>query len=124
MNHGLDTSFLAAAAFAQHPLHQNAKTILAQLVQNGGRFTLAPQVLAELIHISTDPKRFSQPLSVDDVRDLAEKWWYAIEVDHAFAGNDAVSQFIGWHRKHRLGRKRLLDTLLAATYYSAGLDPS
>jgi len=28
---------------------------------------------------------------------------------------------IDWHRDHQLGRKRLLDTLLAATYHHAGV---
>ena len=121
MNHGLDTGFLVAAAIAQHPLHQNAKAILAQLVTSGNRFSLAPQVLAELIHVVTDPKRFTQPLSVDAARDLAEQWWNASDVDHVFPDHEATTQFIDWHRQHHLGRKRLLDTLLAATYYSAGI---
>jgi len=28
---------------------------------------------------------------------------------------------LSWMRTHRLARKRLLDTLLAATWYSAGI---
>lgn len=121
MNHGLDTGFLVAAAIAQHPLHQKSKATLARLLNNGDRFSLASQVLAELIHIVTDPKRFSQPLSVDDARDLAEQWWNANEVDHVFPDSDATMRFIDWHRQHQLGRKRLLDTLLATTYFSAGV---
>ena len=79
------------------------------------------QVLAELIHIVTDSKRFTHPLSIDDVRDLAEQWWRASEVGHVFPDSEATTQFIDWHRQHHLGRKRLLDTLLAAAYYSAGV---
>lgn len=121
MNHGLDTGFLVAATIAEHSLHPNAKSVLVQLLKNGDRFSIAPQVLAELIHILTDPKRFSKPLSVDDARDLAEQWWNATDVDHVYPDNDATVQFISWHRQYRLGRKRLLDTLLAATYQSAGV---
>jgi predicted nucleic acid-binding protein len=29
--------------------------------------------------------------------------------------------FLGWLARHQLGRKRLLDTLLAATYQRAGV---
>lgn len=32
-----------------------------------------------------------------------------------------VRQFLAWMREHGLGRKRLLNTLLAATYYRGGV---
>lgn len=70
--------------------------------QQWRRFSLAPQVLAELIHIVTDPKRFSHPLSMDAARDLAQQRWNAIEVDHVFPDSDATAQFIDWHRRHQL----------------------
>lgn len=38
-----------------------------------------------------------------------------------FPDNRAVRQFLDWLRKFTLGRKRLLDTLLAATYLQAGI---
>lgn len=38
------------------------------------------------------------------------------------ANSAAVDQFFSWHRIHGLGRKRLLDTLLAATFRCAGVD--
>jgi len=33
-----------------------------------------------------------------------------------------MAQFFVWHRKRSLGRKRILDTLLAATYRSGGIS--
>ena len=59
---------------------------------------------------------------MDAARDLAQKWWLAIEVTHIIPGDAAMKQFFVWHRSHSLGRKRILDTLLAATYRSAGID--
>ncbi len=38
-----------------------------------------------------------------------------------FPDATAVFQFFAWMGENRLGRKRLLDTLLAATYWSAGI---
>lgn len=81
---------------------------------------LAPQVLLEFIHVVTDPKRFATPLSVEDARMLAQKWWTAAEIRHAFPDAAAIEKFFEWHTHLRLGRKRLLDTLLAATYWRAG----
>jgi len=32
-----------------------------------------------------------------------------------------MSTFFAWMRQHRLGRKRILDTMLAATFREAGI---
>ena len=37
------------------------------------------------------------------------------------AADIAVARFHRWMRDHQLGRKRVLDTLLAATYRAAGV---
>jgi hypothetical protein len=68
------------------------------------------------VHVVTDSKRFSAPLSMNAARDLAQTRWTAHEVIHIVPGDTAVTQFFAWHRAQNLGRKRLLDTLLAATY--------
>ncbi|MGB0679018.1 MAG: hypothetical protein ACPGUV_05095 [Polyangiales bacterium] len=48
-------------------------------------------------------------------------WWDAEEVKHVLPNAMAVSIFLDWFASHNLGRKRGLDTFLAATYYSAGI---
>jgi predicted nucleic acid-binding protein len=122
VNHGIDTGFLVAAEVVEHVSHQSARTKMAAIVAAGDGFASAPQVLGEFIHVVTEPKRFTAPLSMDAVRDLAQKWWTAHEVTHVVPGDAAVAQFFVWHRDHGLGRKRILDTLLAATYRSAGIS--
>ena len=121
MNHGIDTGFLVAAEVVEHVNHQSARAKIAAIVAAGEGFALAPQVLAEFIHVVTDAKRFTAPLSLNATRDLAQKWWTAHEVTHIVPDDEAVAQFFIWHRGHGLGRKRILDTLLAATYKSAGI---
>lgn len=79
-------------------------------------------MLAEFIHVVTDERRFASPLGMDVARDLAQKWWTAKEVRHVLISDEAVAKFFAWHRTHSLGRKRLLDTLLAATYSTAGIN--
>lgn len=46
----------------------------------------------------------------------AQDWWNAREVQQVHADAHAVALFFQWIEKHELGRKRLLDTMLAATY--------
>ncbi len=63
----------------------------------------------------------SQPLSLTEAISRAEHWWQAAEVVRVFPEGRSVTDFIDWVRVHHLGRKRLLDTLLAAAFRSAGI---
>jgi hypothetical protein len=54
-------------------------------------------------------------------RRLAEQWWTAREVVRVFPDDAATRQFLAWLQQFALGRKRLLDTLLAATYRQSGI---
>jgi predicted nucleic acid-binding protein len=57
MTHGIDTDFLVAAEITGHPNHQAADVLLSKLLDEGHDFALAPQTLAEFVHIVTDPRR-------------------------------------------------------------------
>ena len=122
MTHGIDTGFLVALEAAEHPGHQSARLMSQQFRAAGDRFGLAPQVLAEFIHIVTDPKRFTQPLDMDTALSRAELWWESPEVAQLSPAAPTVRNFFEWMRLHHLGRKRILDTLLAATFREAGIQ--
>jgi predicted nucleic acid-binding protein len=80
MNHGLDTGFLVAFEVTEHADHKDARAVLARLLGGGDRIAIAPQVLAEFIHIVTDSRRFSHPFDMTTARQVAEQWWTASEV--------------------------------------------
>ncbi|MCI0643137.1 MAG: hypothetical protein L0Y72_31290 [Gemmataceae bacterium] len=122
MIHGLDTGFLVAAEVLEHAEHVAARATLARLLAGQDFIAIAPQVLAEFIHIVTDPRRFLQPLDMTAAQRLSEQWWTAREVVRVFPDDAATQQFLGWLQQFSLGRKRLLDTLLAATYSQAGIS--
>jgi len=121
MRHGLDTGFLVAYEAAQHPLHTDSDALFRQCVSIGDDFALAPQVLAEFVHVVTDQTRIARPLTMDVALDRADMWWTAGEVTQVFPTDAAINTFLGWMKQHGLGRKRILDTLLGATYLSAGI---
>jgi len=121
MIHGMDTGFLVAAEVVEHADHLAARATLARLLSAGDVIAIAPQVLAEFIHIVTDPRRFAQPLEIAGAHRLAEQWWTARDVIRVFPDDAATQQFLAWLRQFLLGRKRLLDTLLAATYKQAAI---
>jgi predicted nucleic acid-binding protein len=87
----------------------------------GDRLALAPQVLAEFIHVVTDERRFAVPLSVEVAVERASTWWRAEEVLPIYPGTETTRLFLSWLMQFRLGRKRLLETLLAATWREAGV---
>jgi predicted nucleic acid-binding protein len=122
MIHGLDTGFLVAAEVSEHAEHIAARDGLARLLTAGDLIAIAPQVLAEFIHIVTDPRRFARPLDMTAAHRLAEQWWTAREVVRVFPDDAATRQFLVWLQQYFLGRKRLLDTLLAATYGQTGIQ--
>jgi predicted nucleic acid-binding protein len=122
MIHGLDTGFLVAAELLEHTDHVAARDNVTRLTAAGDLLAIAPQVLAEFMHIATDPRRFTKPLDMMTAHRVAEQWWTAKEVVHVFPDSAATRQFVDWLKQFSLGRKRLLDTLLAATYHQAGID--
>jgi predicted nucleic acid-binding protein len=119
--HGLDTSFLVAVEVASHADHASARSRFQKLLKAKDAFALAPQILAEFIHVVTDPRRFSAPLTVERAVERADVWWNAAEVVHVLPTAESTVLFLGWLEDHRLGRKRLLDTMLASTFRAGGV---
>lgn len=122
MTHGLDTGFLVAAEVAEHADHAAARQKLQDFRAAGDRLALTAQVLAEFVHVVTDPKRFAAPLDMEAALERAQIWWESPEVDQLGTDAFSVVTFFTWMRQHRLGRKRILDTLLAATFHEAGIQ--
>ena len=78
-------------------------------------------MLAEFVHIVTDARRFKIPLTMPQALAEASGWWEATDVERVSPCDEAVIWFIEAMVRHQLGRKRVLDTMLAATYRSAGV---
>jgi predicted nucleic acid-binding protein len=121
MTHGIDTDFLVALEIRDHPFHHAADALLRKLLTEGHDFALVPQTLAEFLHVVTDPKRMPQPLSMSEAIQKAEHWWMAAEVVRVFPEGQVVRGFLGWLSHYQLGRKRLLDSMLAATFQHHGV---
>jgi predicted nucleic acid-binding protein len=121
MTHGIDTDFLVAVEVREHPFHLTADALLTDLLAKGHDLAVAPQTLAEFIHIVTDGKRMPHPLGMAEAIHRATHWWQAAEVVRVFPNSEATTDFLSWLQLYGLGRKRLLDTLLAATFHRAGI---
>lgn len=121
MRHAIDTDFLVALEIRDHVFHKNADALLNRLLDAGHELAVAPQTLAEFVHVVTDARRMNEPLSMEEALARAEHWWQAREVFRIYPAGETVTTWIGWLRDCRLGRKRLLDTMLAATCAEHGI---
>lgn len=122
MIHGLDTGFLVAAELPEHADHVPANDTLTRCIAAGDRFGIAPQVLSEFVHIVTDTRRLLRAFNMATAVQIAERWWSASEVVQVLPDNVATLQFLAWMTQFSFARKRVLDTMLAATYRQAGIQ--
>jgi predicted nucleic acid-binding protein len=119
---GADTTFLVQLELIELPAHQAARTLLEQkILRPQVHLALAPQVLAEFIHVVTDPRRFQKPLTAAEALAKARFWWHAAEIYPVFPTQESTTLFLDWMQRYQLGRKRILDTQLAAIFWTAGV---
>jgi len=97
MIHGMDTGFLVSAELVEHPDHIAARATLSRLLGNGDRVALAPQVLAEFIHIVTDSHRFRQPVEISGARRIARKWTAREVAPYFRPWRRRCNSWIGWN---------------------------
>ena len=122
MKIGVDTTFLVQMSLREHPGHIAAREEIDRRLEAGDLFVMAPQVASEWVHVVTDARRFEHPLSMAAALEKAQAWWGAREVEHVSPTPEGMAQFCSWMNEFKLGRKRLLDTMLAATYFSHGVQ--
>jgi len=87
---GTDTTFLVQLEIAELQAHTAAHNLLQQAVLTPQvELALTPQILAEFIHVVTDPRRFQKPLSMAEAIAKSRIRWNAQEVHQLFP--DAAS---------------------------------
>lgn len=123
MRYGLDTDFVVNLAIESAPAHAAALRFLDREVRRPGtRFGVTQQVIWEFLHVVTDARRFEKPLAMETARTFAIQLWEAREVMHVHPAPGLVKKVLRLMGELELGRKRILDTALAATYESAGIS--
>jgi predicted nucleic acid-binding protein len=118
---GIDTNILVAFVIPEHPVHDKVRERLEQFQQESRRLALTSGILAEFVHVVTDPRRFANPLTMAEALTWATFWSEAEEFVIIPTDIAAHRQWLVWLEQHHLGRKRLLDTQIAATWWSVGI---
>ncbi len=117
---GIDTDVLVAFTMAGSPRHAAVRQFVEREVnEEGGLLGVTPQVLHEFLHIVTDPKRFENPLLMPVALRVARSVWDSEETVQILPTSEVVPRTLELMHNLKLGRKRILDTALAATLESA-----
>lgn len=118
---GLDCNILVQLAIADHP--GNARTLAAVQAetQRGEQLVFPPLVATEFLHVVSDERRFSPPLTMTEAMQWLEDFLSSPSVGLIQPGTASLDQTLKWMRQYNLGRKRILDTHLAAVLYSKGV---
>jgi predicted nucleic acid-binding protein len=120
---GVDTDVLVAWAMAGTVVrHTAARKLFAEHARSqGGWLGLTAQVLQEFLHVVTDARRFEQPLDMPSALRMVHALWEAKETVRILPMVETVPRTVELMARFQLGRKRILDTALAATLELAGV---
>ncbi len=118
---GLDCNILIQLAFAEHPV--NLRTLAAVQAETGrGEKLVFPSlVVNEFLHVATDARRFAPPLTMTEALSWIEDFLANPSVQLLEPTKASMDQTLRWMRQFNLGRKRILDTHLAAALHSGGV---
>lgn len=117
----IDTNFLVDLDITVSPRHEKVLSILNNLGKSKSEIFITADVLLEYIHVVTDAKRFQNPFSVDMA---LERVNYINNHPHftiLYSDQDDFNLCMQWLKNHHLGRKRLTETMMAATYFNNGI---
>lgn len=118
----LDTDVFVAWAMSGAPHHVDVRVLVeGELAARRGRVVLTPRCVEEFLHVTTDPKRFERPLTMKAALTFVNATLSKRDVVCIAPQAAVLSRTIELMNLHGLGRKRILDTALAAHLELAGI---
>ncbi|MDA2925086.1 PIN domain-containing protein [Acidobacteria bacterium AH-259-L09] len=119
---GIDTDVLVHWAMDGARHHRVVRRFFeAEVRERSSQLGLTSQVIFEFLHVCTDARRFEHPLSMEAALHVVRELWDGPEVVRILPAPIVVHRTVELLEQLRLGRKRILDTALAATLEAAGV---
>jgi hypothetical protein len=87
----------------------------------GVKLVFPSLVVNEFLHVATDLRRFAPPLTMPEALDRMEEFLANPMVGLIESTTASIEQTLRWMRQFNLGRKRILDTHLAAVLHAGGV---
>ena len=119
---GLDCNILVQLALADHPANAATISAVSDQVQSGRRLMVPSSIVTEFLHVVTDQRRFTPPLTMNEALEWTEDFLAQPDVELIEPTQKALAQTLVWMRQHKLGRKRILETHLAAILHTSGVS--
>jgi len=118
---GLDCNILVQIALADHPANAASIAAVQAETQRGNKLVFPPLIVTEFLHVVTDERRFAPPLTMVEALEWTEDFLASPAVDVLEPTQASLHQTLRWIRQFNLGRKRILDTHLAAVLHTSGV---
>ena len=118
---GLDCNILVQLAFADHPANLQTLAAVQTETAQGTKLVFPSLAINEFLHVATDARRFAPPLTMNEALDWIEDFLGNSSVEMIEPTKASMDQTIRWMRQFNLGRKRILDTHLAAVLHTGGV---
>lgn len=116
MRLGLDTNVLIHAHLQVSRESDQVRGFLrSQLKNSEVQLFVSPLVLHEFIHVVTDSRRFEPPVAMSEAVALARSYLGRSNVECLPVDEQAIAFALRTIERQSLGRKRIADTLFAAT---------
>ena len=122
MRLGLDTNVLIYAHLPVFAESERVRGYLRQrLADERCSLALTALVLHEFVHIVTDARRFDPPVAMPEALAIARGYVHRTNIECIPVDEASVQRALDLLDVHGLGRRRVADTLLAATLLTHGV---
>lgn len=120
---GIDTTWLVDLEVLESPRHAGAVSLFQDWRQErSSLLAVYYHVFLEFQRVVTDPRRFESPLSMGGAIERTAYWMDLERVRVVYPTETSFKRAQLWLSAWNLGRKRLVDTHMAAAYAEAGVD--
>ena len=117
----MDCNILVQIAIADHPANGRTLAAVQAEIQQGKRLVFPSLIVTEFLHVVTDERRFAPPLTMPEAVDWIDEFLTNPAVALLEPTQASMNQTLRWMREFNLGRKRILDTHLAAILHTNGV---
>jgi predicted nucleic acid-binding protein len=122
MKRGVDSNVLIYAHIPAFSEHAPVKHFLKeQLAQEDTVLAFTPAILHEFVHIVTDRRRFEPPVEISEAIAIARLYVDRANTECLSVVESDLTDAFELIERHRLGRKRIADTLFASTLLRNGV---
>lgn len=119
---GLDSCFLIDLYWEDSPRHDAVLKKFNDIAASGQDVCVYYNCFNEFIHVITDKKRFENAFSMEEALSVVDEWRDLENVKILFPDEQSFGRTVAWLSVYKLGRNRLNDTNMAASYVHSGVS--